>query len=94
MRRVKFKKGKQREFLANVISESGAPSLRSLNQFGFDIPYSTLKNYFNESRHLPEDFFNDLCYLSKAKKDNLDILYLDSNFGQSIGGKKSSKTAK
>lgn len=94
MRRVKFKKGKQREFLQKVILESGAPSLRSLNQFGFDIPYSTLKNYFNESRNLPEAFFVDLCYLSKINKNDFNIEYLNSNFGQVAGGKVSSKLSK
>ena len=49
------------------------PSLRALNQFGFEIPYSTLKNYFGESRTLPEKFFNDLCYLSKLNKNNLNF---------------------
>jgi len=88
MRRVKFKSGRQRAFLKKVISESGAPSLRSLNQFGFDIPYSTLKNYFNESRNLPENFFNDLCYLSKINKNELNVEYLSGNFGQIKGGKK------
>jgi len=89
MRRIKFKSGRQREFLKNVIIESAAPSLRALSQFGFDVAYSTLKNYFNESRHLPEDFFIDLCYLSKINKDSLDIEYLEGNFGQIAGGKKS-----
>lgn len=94
MRRVKFKSGEQRNFLKRVILESGAPSLRSLNQFGFEIPYSTLKNYFNESRQMPEDFFNDLCYLSKISKDSLDIEYLEGNFGQVLGGKKSARPSK
>lgn len=91
MRRVKFKAGEQRAFLKRVILESGAPSLRSLNQFGFSVPYSTLKNYFNESRKLPEDFFIDLCYLSKINKNTLNVEYLEDNFGQVLGGRKSKR---
>ena len=87
MLRVKFKVGEQRNFLNRVISESGAPSLRSLNQFGFDVPYSTWKNYFNESRTLPEDLFKDLCELIKIDFSSLDVEFLEEHYGQVLGGK-------
>lgn len=87
MRRVKFKEGEQREFLKKVVLESGAPSLRALNQFGFDVPYSTWKNYFNELRSLPEELFRDLCELIRVDIDEFDVEFLDENWGQIKGGK-------
>lgn len=87
MRRVKFKRGEQRKFLERVINESGAPSLRALNQFGFDFSYSTLKNYFNEERTLPEDLFLDFCKLIGANVSDFDFDFLDENWGQVKGGK-------
>lgn len=87
MTRVKFKKGEQRKFIKDVLEKLNCPSLRALNQFGFDISYSTLKNYFVESRLLPEDFFRDLCYLAKINVDDLDVKFLEENWGQVKGGK-------
>jgi hypothetical protein len=84
---VKFRKGEQRKFLERVIFESGAPSLRALNQFGFDVSYSTLKNYFNEERTLPEDFFRDLCEFGRIDMGSLDVEFLNENWGQVNGGK-------
>jgi hypothetical protein len=89
MVRIKFKRGEQRKFLKNVLEKTHCPSLRSFLQFGFDIPYSTLKNYYNESRTLPKNFFEDLCYLSKINVKSLDIDYFDENWGKVYGGKKS-----
>lgn len=86
--RVKFQKGKQRIFLIEVLRKLDCPSLRSLNQFGFEIPYSTLKNYFNESRTLPESFFKDLCYLSKMDVDKKFFELLGENWGQEKGGRR------
>ncbi len=82
MRRVKFRKGEQRKFLKSVLVNVNCPSLRSFVQFGFEVPYSTLKNYFNESRLLPESFFRDLCFLAKINCKSLDVMYLESNWGQ------------
>ena len=87
MKRIKFKKGFQRKFLKKVLEELNCPSLRALNQFGFDIPYSTLKNYFSETRYLPENFFMDLCYVAKIKSEDLGIEILKENWGQIKGGK-------
>ena len=90
MRRVKFKKNGQKRFLKLVLKRLNCPSLRSLNQFGFGISYSTLKNYFSESRTLPENFFKDLCHISKINLKKFNFKYLDGNWGQIKGGKKKS----
>ncbi len=86
MRRVKFSQGGQRVFLKLVLEKLNCPSLRSFEQFGFDIPYSTLKNYFNESRLLPFGFFKDLCALAHIEISSLSISYLDKYWGQVKGG--------
>lgn len=91
MVRVRFEKGKQREFLRLVLDRMGCPSLRALKGFGFEINYSSLRNYFNESRSLPLEFFNNLCYLGKIDKNNLDFEIVDDNWGQVKGGKKIKK---
>lgn len=85
--RVKFKKGKQREFLKKILKNLNCPSLHSLNQFGFNIPYSTLKNYFSEDRTLPKEFFTDLCYLAKLDENKFEVKFLEEHFGQILGGK-------
>ena len=87
MRRVKFKKGEQRKFLKEVLFKLYRPSLRGLLEFGLDINYSTLKNYFTEQRLMPEDLFNDLCYLAKIDKNSLEIEFLEKNWGQVKGGR-------
>ena len=91
MRRVKFKKGEQRKFIQNVLSEINCPSLRAFLQFGLGVPYSTLKNYFVEVRLIPEDLFRDLCYLAKMKVEDLDVEYLGEHWGKVRGGKKGRK---
>ncbi|PIO07541.1 hypothetical protein COU59_03225, partial [Candidatus Pacearchaeota archaeon CG10_big_fil_rev_8_21_14_0_10_34_12] len=60
MNRIKFKKGEQRKFMEMVLERINCPSLRELINRGFDIPYSTLRNYFSEQRNLPETFFYNL----------------------------------
>lgn len=86
--RVKFKKGEQRKFLKKVLENLNCPSLRALNQFGFEISYSTLKNYYSEARLLPEQFFRDLCYLAKIEIVSLDMEFMEDNWGQVKGGRK------
>lgn len=88
MSRVKFYKGKQREFLNNVVKNTNSPSLRSINQFGFNIKYSTLKAYYNENRTLPESLFLDLCRLANINPVSLKIKMLDENWGKIKGGSK------
>ena len=85
--RIKFKKGGQRAFLDLVIMRINSPSLRGVLQFGFDIPYSTLKNYYNESRILPESLFNDLCNIARIKASELSFEIINENWGKVKGGK-------
>jgi len=61
--------------------------LRGLLQFGFDVPYSTLKNYYNESRLLPEDLFDDLCDVARIDKAELEFEEVEENWGKVKGGK-------
>jgi len=86
--RIKFRKGEQRKFLIEVLKKIGCPSLRALNQFGFGIPYSTLKNYFSEKRTLPESFFDDLAYLAKVDLTTLHLEKVSESWGQVKGGRK------
>ena len=80
--RVKFERGKQRKFIKKVLGIIACPSLRSLSERGFDLPYSTLKNYYSEARFLPEEFFNNLCTIAKIDKSKLRITLLKENWGQ------------
>lgn len=91
MDRVKFEKGKQKRFFDSVIERLRCVSLRGILQFGFDIPYSSLKNYYSERRLLPKDFFDDLCHIAKVNVNELDVEYLGENWGQIKGGKKSKR---
>ena len=85
--RIKFARGGQRKFLDLVIERLNAPSLRGILQFGFDVPYSTLKNYYNESRLLAEDFFDDLCDVANIDKAELEFELVDKNWGKVKGGR-------
>lgn len=85
--RIKFKKGKQRKFLDLVVERLNAPSLRGILQFGFDVPYSTLKNYYNESRLLPRGLFNDLCEVARIDKSELSFEFVNENWGKVKGGR-------
>ena len=69
-----------------VIERLSAPSLRGILQFGFGVPYSTLKNYSNESRLLPEDFFDDICGVANIDKAGLDYEFVEGNWGKVKGG--------
>jgi len=89
--RIKFhKRGMQRKFMQEVIEKINCPSLRELGN-RLSINYSTLKNYFIEERYLSESLFNDLCLISKLDKSKMNIEYLDSNWGQIKGGRKSKR---
>ena len=85
--RIKFKRGKQRKFLDLVVERLRAPSVRGILQFGFDIPYSTLKNYYSESRLLPGGLFDDLCEVAQIDKNGLDYEEVGDNWGKVKGGK-------
>ena len=88
MTRVKFKKGKQREFILQVLRNIDCPNLRSLRERGIESNYQTLKSYFNENRTLTEEIVDDLCYLGKIEKKSLKVRYLKDNWGQVRGGKR------
>lgn len=85
--RVKFQKTKQREFIKKVLEVTDCPSLRSLIQRGINVPYPTLKSYFQERRFLPQELFNDLCLISKINPEEFTTKILNENWGQSKGGK-------
>ena len=88
--RVKFVKGKQREFLDYVRERAMVSSLRGILQIGFDVSYSALKKYYNEKLLLPKSFFDNLCHIAKIDSKIMDVKYLESSWGQSNGGKKGS----
>jgi len=90
MQRVKFKKGFQRKFLINVLEKINCPSFYELVN-RVDVNYSSLKNYFNESRTLPKNFFEDLCRISEINKASLKFIILEENWGKIKGGKKSKR---
>jgi hypothetical protein len=91
MLRVKFSGSEQRKFIQDVLNRINCPSLRELAN-RLSVNYSTLKNYFNEDRCLPEVLFNDLIYISKINKEDLQVEYLNSSWGQVKGGKKSRRS--
>ena len=87
MRRIKFGRGEQRKFLDLVIEKTSSPSLRGLLQFGLETKYSTLKNYYNESRLLPEFLFDELLEFADLSKGDVEFELLDGNWGRVKGGK-------
>lgn len=89
--RVLFNRGEQRKFLDLVVKKLNCISLRGILQFGLDVSYDCLKNYYTERRLLPKDFFDDLCHISGINSDELKIVYLGDNWGQVKGGKKSKR---
>jgi len=89
--RVKFKKGEQRKFLDLVVRKLGCVSVRGILQFGFDVSYSGLKNYYTGRRMLGGSFFEDLCHIARIDVSDLGVEYVDGNFGQVLGGKKSKR---
>ena len=85
--RILFPRGEQRKFLDLVVARLNCISLRGILQFGFDIPYATLKNYYVERRLIPRGFFDSLCHMAKIDVSRLNVKYVDSNWGQVLGGK-------
>ena len=88
--RVKFDKGDQKQFIKDVLISVNSPSLRDLS-IRLNVSYSSIKKYFNELRLLPLTFFEDLCFISNINKSSLNVIFLEDNFGQIKGGKKSRK---
>ncbi|MBU0957875.1 MAG: hypothetical protein KKF56_03635 [Nanoarchaeota archaeon] len=89
--RVKFRKGEQRKFIKLVLDKILAPSLRSLRNFGIDVSYSTLKNYYQEKNLMSLGLVRDLCGLSGIRFDSLGVEILGGGWGQVKGGKKSKR---
>jgi len=90
--RVMFKeKNGQKKFMKSVLVSTNCPSIRDFEQFGLDINYSTMKNYFSGDRLLSKELFDKLIYLSKINKNKLKVKLLDNNWGQIKGGKKSKR---
>ena len=89
--RIRFRKGKQKEFIEKVLEATGSPSLRELINRGIDVKYPSLKNYFSERRFLPDKLFEELLNISRLDKNSFSFELLDENFGQVFGGKKSRK---
>ena len=85
--RIKFKSGEQREFLELIMEQINAPSIRGILQFGLKVPYSTLKNYYNESRAMPKDLFEDLCEIALIGKSKFEVEEVSENWGRIKGGK-------
>lgn len=89
--RIKFRKNKQREFIKVVIENISCPSLRELLHFGISTNYSTLKNYYNESRTLPEDIFLEMCEIANLNPKEITYEKINENWGKIEGGKKSKR---
>ena len=86
--RIKFlKEGKQRSFLDEVIFKLKATSLRGLLEFGFDVKYSTLKNYYVGVRLMPEELVRDFCEVAGLEFGSLKVEELGENWGRVLGGR-------
>lgn len=86
--RIRFLiKGGQRAFLDEVITKLKSPSLRGLLQFGFDVKYSTLKNYYAQARLMPKELVEDFCGVGGIDFAGLGIEEVLENWGKVKGGK-------
>lgn len=85
--RIKFDKGKQREFLKKVLEKTNCPSLKELINRGIDVNYSTLKNYFCEERLISEGFFKELLVFSSLDINDFNFEVVGDHWGQIKGGK-------
>ena len=87
--RVKFKKGKQKQFLESVQRKLNCPSLRSLKQkYEISVSYSALKKYSNEQLLMSLGFVNELCKVSGLNINDYEIDEIrKSNWGRVKGGK-------
>lgn len=86
--RVLFRKGQERKFLDLVVSKLNCISIRGILQFGFEVNYSSLKNYYTERRLLPRGFFESLCHLAKVDSSKLKVRFISGNWGQVKGGRR------
>ena len=84
--RIKFQKGQQRKFLDLVAARLNCVSIRGILQFGFDINYSSIKNYYSERGLISLNLFEELCHIAKIDKKELRFEIIDGNWGQVKGG--------
>ncbi len=89
--RVKLKSITQRKFLDLIVERLNSPSLRGLIQFGFDVKYSALKNYYSGIRLIPEDLFNEILEISGLNKGDFYFEFIEEHWGQVVGGRKSKR---
>ena len=86
--RVRFlRDGGSREFLNLVIEKLNSPSLRGLLQFGLEVNYSTLKNYYSGVRLMPKSLVLDFCEVAGIGFEGLKVEVVDENWGRVKGGK-------
>lgn len=86
--RVKFGKGRQREFIEKVMISMACPSLIEIINRGVGVSYSSLKNYYSERRCLSKDLFLELCKIARIDIKSVEFEYVGDNWGQVKGGKK------
>ena len=84
--RIQFQKGKQKEFIEKVMVNLGCPSLSELVNRGIETKISSLKNYYSERRTL-----YDLCEISGFDKNSFSLNFIENNWGQKKGGRKSKR---
>ena len=89
--RIKLIEPTQREFIELCKNKLNWPNVFSILQFGIDCSVSSLKNYYTQRRLLPQDVFDELCYLTKIDKNGLNFELISDNWGQIKGGKKHNK---
>ena len=87
-KRVKLKKGRQRELILKASKKEG-----SLKKFGkkLNVPYSTFKKYGQEKFLMSESLFKEIIKAANIKEE-IEREYLKNTWGNSIGGKKGMKT--
>lgn len=85
--RVRFlKRGGQRAFLDKVVEKLRVSSLRGVLQFGFDVSYSALKNYYVEDRLISKELVLEFCEVSGVDYEDLEVEEVEENWGQVKGG--------
>ncbi|MEX0920791.1 MAG: hypothetical protein WDZ62_00835 [Candidatus Pacearchaeota archaeon] len=89
--KLKFEKGKQREFIDLVLEATACPTLRELINRGINVGYSSLKNYYVERRKIPLNLFEVLCKISNLNESHFSFEEVPENWGQVKGGKNSKR---
>lgn len=87
MDRLVFAQGKQREMLLRFVSSSSKTQLAAAKRLG--VPRSTLRNWINEKRTLPEDIFKKILHicpdLNHFSADVVEVR--DGDWGRRKGGR-------